>query len=200
MTVIDESRRVSVEETRVRPSNGHGPAGTALLEPPAPAARQAPPAAPAGPPVDLDAVVRTTAELVALLRDSSVRRLALTAGGLTWDIETAAAVDPAVAVPVAAGAPVTPALPAATAPAPAPAGHDVAAPVVGVFYRSPSPGAPPFVEVGQRVVAGQQLAIVEAMKMMNEIVADRSGVIRAVHAAESAIVEFGERLFTLDPS
>jgi len=159
------------------------------------------------PPVDLDAVVRTTAELVALLRDSPVRRLALTAVGLTWDIETTAAVDPAVAVPVAAGLPGTPVQPAATAPAPAaaaapagPVGHDVAAPVVGVFYRSPSPGAPPFVEVGQRVVAGQQLAVVEAMKMMNEIVADRSGVVRAVHARESAIVEFGERLFTLDPS
>lgn len=195
MTLIDDTRRPSVEETRVRPSNGQGAHGlgpTALLEAPADL--------PADPPVDLDQVVRTTAELVALLRDSPVRRLALTAGGLTWDIETTAAADPAVAVPVAAGLPATPVVPAATAPPEAPSGHDVAAPVVGVFYRSPSPGAPPFVEVGQRVVAGQQLAIVEAMKMMNEIVADRTGIVRAVHAQEAAIVEFGERLFTLDVS
>jgi acetyl-CoA carboxylase biotin carboxyl carrier protein len=193
MTLIDETRRASVEDTRVRPSNGqgaHGLGSTTLLDTPE---------APAAAPVDLDQVVRTTAELVALLRDSPVRRLALTAGGLTWDIETTAPVDQAVAVPVAAGIPATPVSPAATAPAvAAPSGHDVAAPVVGVFYRAPSPGAPPFVEVGQRVVAGQQLAIVEAMKMMNEIVADRSGVVRAVHPQEAAIVEFGERLFTLD--
>ena len=177
---------------------------------------------------DLDRVLGLTRELVELVRSRGLARLAVDAGPVRWEIDGAAAVTgPAAAGPAPypnGAAPrrngsVPPrngsVLPngsvphlngSVTAPAAEPSpptdagGTAVLAPLVGVFYRSPSPGAPPFVEVGQRVVAGQQLAIVEAMKMMNEIVADRSGVIRAVHAEESAIVEFGERLFTLDPS
>ncbi|SDD18754.1 acetyl-CoA carboxylase biotin carboxyl carrier protein [Actinokineospora iranica] len=74
------------------------------------------------------------------------------------------------------------------------------APLVGVFYQAPGPGKPPFVEVGSAVVAGQQVAIVEAMKMLNEVVADRAGVIGAVLAHDGDVVEYGQPLFRIDPA
>jgi acetyl-CoA carboxylase biotin carboxyl carrier protein len=75
----------------------------------------------------------------------------------------------------------------------------VTSPFVGTFYRSPSPDAPPFVEIGQRIAAGHVLCIVEAMKLMNEIEAESSGVIVEVCADNGKPVEFGDRLFKLKP-
>jgi acetyl-CoA carboxylase biotin carboxyl carrier protein len=159
---------------------------------------------------DLDRVLGVTRELVELVRSRKLSRLAVQAGPVRWEIDGARpAVDTAAPLPTDA-APAylngsTPHPLNGSAPAPAegpaePPGHEVLAPLVGVFYRSPTPGAPPFVEVGQPVAAGQQVAIVEAMKMMNEVVADRAGVLRAVHAADAEIVEFGQRLFTVTPA
>jgi oxaloacetate decarboxylase alpha subunit len=75
----------------------------------------------------------------------------------------------------------------------------VEAPMVGTFYRAPQPGAPPFVEEGQAVGAGQTLCILEAMKLMNEVKADVEGFVRAIHVENAAPVEFGQLLFELEP-
>ena len=78
-----------------------------------------------------------------------------------------------------------------------PAGHVVKAPMVGTFYRSPSPGAGSFVEVGQTVKQGDTLCIIEAMKLLNEIEADASGVIKAILVENGQPVEYGEPLFII---
>jgi oxaloacetate decarboxylase alpha subunit len=75
----------------------------------------------------------------------------------------------------------------------------VEAPMVGTFYRAPQPGAPPFVEEGQPVGAGQTLCILEAMKLMNEVKADIDGIVRSIHVENAAPVEFGQLLFELEP-
>jgi oxaloacetate decarboxylase (Na+ extruding) subunit alpha len=75
----------------------------------------------------------------------------------------------------------------------------VEAPMVGVFYRAPQPGAPPFVEEGDAVAPGQTLCVLEAMKLMNEIKADSAGIVRAIHVGNAEPVEFGQLLFELEP-
>ena len=105
---------------------------------------------------------------------------------------------PPPAQPAAAAAPQQP---AAAAPEPAAApeekGHLVRSPMVGTFYRSPSPGSPAFVEVGQHVKAGDVVCIVEAMKMMNQIEADKSGVVEAILLDDAQPVEFDQPLITI---
>lgn len=97
------------------------------------------------------------------------------------------------AAPVAAAAPA-----AAVSSEPAvPDGHVVKSPMVGSFYRSSSPGAKPFVEVGQSVNAGDTLCIIEAMKLLNEIEADQGGVIKAILVENGQPVEYGEPLFII---
>lgn len=81
-----------------------------------------------------------------------------------------------------------------------PTGHDIRAPLVGAFYRSPSPGEAPFVSVGDQVEEGQTLGILEAMKTMNAIEADRAGQISAVLQEDGASVMSGTPLFTIVPS
>lgn len=89
--------------------------------------------------------------------------------------------------------------PAMEAPAPAEiSGHIVRSPMVGTFYRTPSPDAKPFCEVGQRVNAGDTLCIVEAMKMMNQIEADKSGVVKAILVESGQPVEFDEPLVVIE--
>lgn len=93
--------------------------------------------------------------------------------------------------PQLADAPAEPAEPAI------PDGHVVKSPMVGSFYRSPSPGAKPFVEVGQSVNVGDTLCIIEAMKLLNEIEADQSGVISAILVESGQPVEYGQPLFVI---
>ena len=102
---------------------------------------------------------------------------------------------PATAIAPAA-APLPP-VPVAEIVAPVDEGHAVKSPMVGTFYRSASPGAAPFVEIGDTVAQGDTLCIVEAMKLMNEIEADASGVIKAVLAENGQAVEFGQPLFVI---
>ncbi|MBM3356625.1 MAG: acetyl-CoA carboxylase biotin carboxyl carrier protein [Betaproteobacteria bacterium] len=104
-----------------------------------------------------------------------------------------------ITVPTAtpAGAGPAGASPAAAGDAALPEGHVVRSPMVGTFYRSPAPGAKPFVEVGQAVKAGETLCIIEAMKLLNEIEADRDGVVKAALAENGQPVEYGEPLFLL---
>ncbi|MBN9429996.1 MAG: acetyl-CoA carboxylase biotin carboxyl carrier protein [Burkholderiales bacterium] len=94
------------------------------------------------------------------------------------------------AAPTAAGA-------APAAPEPV-AGHLVKSPMVGTFYRSAQPGSEPFVSVGSQVKEGQTLCIIEAMKLMNEIEADKTGTIKAVLADNGSPVEFGQPLFVIE--
>lgn len=77
-------------------------------------------------------------------------------------------------------------------------GHAVTAPMVGTFYRAASPGAKPFVEVGQSVAAGDTLCIIEAMKMLNQIEADKEGVIKAILVENGQPVEYGQPLFIIE--
>ena len=103
---------------------------------------------------------------------------------------------PMVAAPVAA-APA--AAPAAAAPAePAVTGHVVKSPMVGTFYRASSPGAKPFGELGQQVKEGQAICIIEAMKIMNEIEADKAGTITKILVENGQAVEFGQPLFIIE--
>jgi acetyl-CoA carboxylase biotin carboxyl carrier protein len=114
------------------------------------------------------------------------------------------AAPPAVAAPVAApiAAPAAPAAPAAAPAAPAkPAAdnrHLVRAPMVGTFYRAPSPGARAFVELGQTVKVGQTLCIIEAMKMLNQIEADKAGVVADILVENENAVEFDQPLFVIE--
>ena len=96
------------------------------------------------------------------------------------------------AAPAGAAAP-----PAAEGEAPAPEGHVIRSPMVGTFYRSSAPGAKSFVEVGQAVKSGDTLCIIEAMKLLNEIEADRDGVVKAILVENGQPVEYGEPLFIL---
>lgn len=113
----------------------------------------------------------------------------------------AAPVLPVAAAPVAGAAPGAAVAPAAT-PAPAepaaPAGHAVKSPMVGTFYRAASPGAKPFAEVGQQVKEGQAICIIEAMKIMNEIEADKAGTITQILCENGQAVEFGQPLFIIE--
>ena len=116
----------------------------------------------------------------------------------------AAGTAPHVSSPAPASTPATAPAPVAAVPA-APAGppagtHILNSPIVGTFYRQPSPDAEPFAEVGARVKKGQVLCIVEAMKLMNEIESDVDGVIAEIYPQNAQAVEFGEPLFAIKTS
>jgi acetyl-CoA carboxylase biotin carboxyl carrier protein len=108
---------------------------------------------------------------------------------------------PAVPTPVASANGVAIATaPADVTTAPIPGGHVISAPSVGVFWRSPRPGSPPFVEVGQPVAVGDTVCIVEMMKLMNNVVSDVAGTVVAVHVENAAQVEYGAPLITIAPA
>ncbi|MDU6725039.1 MAG: acetyl-CoA carboxylase biotin carboxyl carrier protein, partial [Streptococcus mitis] len=109
-------------------------------------------------------------------------------------IQYAAAPVAPVAAPAAVPAPASP----AEAPAAEVSGHQVRSPMVGTFYRSPSPEAKAFVEVGQTVKVGDALCIVEAMKMMNRIEADKAGVVKAILVNDGEAVEFDQPLIVIE--
>ena len=96
------------------------------------------------------------------------------------------------ATPAAGAAPAAPAAPAE------PKGHALKSPMVGTFYRAPSPGAPAFVEVGQSVSKGQTLCIIEAMKLLNEIESDVAGTVKAILVENGQPVEYGQPLFIIE--
>lgn len=146
--------------------------------------------------------IRKVKKLIEMLEESSLAEIEIKegeesirisrggTGGNTYVTTTAAA-------PAAAPAPAAPVVAAPAAPA-APAGHAVTSPMVGTFYRSPSPGAKAFVEVGQSVAVGDTLCIVEAMKMLNEIESDKAGVVKAILKENGQPVEFAEPLFIIE--
>lgn len=145
--------------------------------------------------------LRKLKTLIDLVAESSISELEITEGeGRVRIVKNAAPVYAAAAPTVqyaaapAPGAPVAGAAPAAPA---APQGHTVPSPMVGTFYRSPSPGADAFVQVGDTVKEGQTICIIEAMKLLNEIEADKSGVIKEVLVENGQAVEYGQPLFVI---
>jgi len=149
--------------------------------------------------------IRKVKKLIELLEASSVDEIEIKEGEESVRISRNTAAPIAMAAPVAAPAMPAPVAPVPAAPAPAApeaaapsAANAVKSPMVGTFYRSPSPDAAPFVEVGQSVRAGDVLCIVEAMKMMNQIEADRAGTVTAVHAENGEPVEFNQPLITVE--
>lgn len=151
--------------------------------------------------------IRKVKKLIELLEESNIDEIEIKEGEESVRISRnsaqamamAAAPQPVYAAPPAA--PPAPATPAAAPPAPEAApestGHVVKSPMVGTFYRAPSPTSAVFVEVGQTVKVGDVVCIVEAMKMMNQIEADKSGTIEAIHVENGQPVEFDQPLFSI---
>mgnify|MGYP003356522648 CR=1 FL=1 len=150
--------------------------------------------------------IRKIKKLIELVEESGITELEVQEEEGTVRISRAApAVAPAaiqyaaapvapVAAPAAVPAPVSP----AEAPAAEVSGHQVRSPMVGTFYRSPSPEAKAFVEVGQTVKVGDALCIVEAMKMMNRIESDKAGVVKAILVNDGEAVEFDQPLIVIE--
>jgi len=147
--------------------------------------------------------LRKLKTLIDLVSESNISELEITEADGKVRIVKA---DPRPAVMMAA-APAMAAMPAAQAgavPAPAPpavpveTGHVVKSPMVGTFYRASSPGAKPMAEVGQQVKEGEPICIIEAMKIMNEIEADKSGTVTKVMVENGQAVEFGQPLFIIE--
>lgn len=155
--------------------------------------------------------IRKVKKLIEMLEESSLAEIEIKEGEESIRISRAGTGGPAVAQVISA-APLAPAAPApASAPAAPtampgeapsspvrPSGHLVTSPMVGTFYRSPSPGAKSFVEVGDTVAVGDTLCIIEAMKMMNQIESDKAGVIKAILKENGQPVEFGEPMFVIE--
>ena len=153
--------------------------------------------------------LRKLKKLIDLVQESGIAELEITEGeekvkivkgGVVSVSPTAVtAAHPAVAALAAPAAPALAAAAPAAAPDAAPAveGHVVKAPMVGTFYRSPSPDAKPFIEVGQAVKEGDVICIIEAMKLMNEIDADAAGTVKAILVENGQPVEYGQPLFIL---
>ena len=148
--------------------------------------------------------IRKIKKLIELLEESGIAEIEIKEGEESVRISRHSSAPAPVhyQVPMAAPAPVAApaavaAVPAAAAPAAA-SGHQVKSPMVGTFYRSASPGAKAFAEVGQQVKVGDVLCIVEAMKMMNQIESDKAGVIKAILVENGQPVEFDQPLFVIE--
>ena len=148
--------------------------------------------------------IRKIKKLIELVEESGITELEVSEEEGSVRISRATVATPAnvqYSIPAAAPTPVAAPAAAPAAPAAAPeeiAGHKIRSPMVGTFYRSPSPEAKAFVEVGQTVKVGDALCIVEAMKMMNRIEADKAGVVKAILVNDGEPVEFDEPLIIIE--
>jgi len=146
--------------------------------------------------------IRKIKKLIELLEESGIAEIEIKEGeeGVRISRMPVGGVAPQVAqvaaAPLVAAAPSV--APAAEVPKPKPNEHVITAPMVGTFYASPSPGAKAFVEIGDEIKIGQVLCIIEAMKMMNQIEADKAGRIASVMASNGDPVEFGQPLFVVE--
>ena len=150
--------------------------------------------------------LRKLKTLIDLVSESNVSELEITeAEGKVRIVKGGGAVVQQMSAPVMVAAPVS--VPAAPATAPAssapavaeaPAGHLVKSPMVGTFYRSASPGAKAFVEIGSQVKQGETICIIEAMKILNEIEADKTGTVTQILGENGQAVEYGQPLFVIE--
>jgi oxaloacetate decarboxylase (Na+ extruding) subunit alpha len=141
-------------------------------------------------------------EIVRIVQESGVAEIAIEEGGMRVSVRRREEPEAVSAPTPAPSAPSEADIAALQPPAePTTDGYvRVEAPMVGTFYRAPSPGAPPFVEEGGSVASGQTLCILEAMKLMNEIKSDLDGIVRKIHVANGDPVEFGQLLFEIEPA
>ncbi|HJF73704.1 acetyl-CoA carboxylase biotin carboxyl carrier protein [Gallibacterium anatis] len=153
--------------------------------------------------------IRKIKKLIELVEESGIMEIEISEGEESVRISRGSAVaaaapvapQPIIVPPAAPAAVATPTAAPVTAPAAeanAISGHTVRSPMVGTFYRSPSPEAAPFVEVGKSVKVGDTLCIVEAMKMMNRIESDKAGVVKAILVNDGDAVEFDEPLIVIE--
>ncbi|MGI9232245.1 MAG: acetyl-CoA carboxylase biotin carboxyl carrier protein [Woeseiaceae bacterium] len=151
--------------------------------------------------------IRKVKKLIELLDESGIAEIEITEGEESVRISRysqnvpVAAAAPVAAVapaPAPAATPVAMTAPAAAAAEPEEDGYNVASPMVGTYYAASSPGAAPYVQVGDRVNEGDTLCIIEAMKMMNQIETDVSGIIKSIRVQNGEPVEFGQTLFVID--
>jgi acetyl-CoA carboxylase biotin carboxyl carrier protein len=147
--------------------------------------------------------LRKLKTLIDLVSESNISELEITEtegkvrivkGGGAAPVQYVQTLAPQAAAPAVAGA-AAPAAPVAEA---APAGHAVKSPMVGTFYRSSSPGAAAFVEIGSKINEGDTLCIIEAMKILNEIEADKSGTVTQILGENGQAVEYGQPLFIIE--
>src|ERR1700687_1338074 len=151
--------------------------------------------------------LRKLKKLIDLVQESGIGEIEITEGEEKVRISRQGPSSPPVVMAAPGMLPLASCAPGGAAPAPAPApaapapeakGHTLKSPMVGTFYRAPSPGAPSFVEVGQSVSKGQTLCIIEAMKLLNEIESDVSGTIKAILVENGQPVEYGQPLFLIE--
>lgn len=146
--------------------------------------------------------IRKVKKLIELLEESGIAEIEIHEGEESVRISrmsqnTAVVAAPVAAAPVAAAPAAAPAAEAETG-SDIPSGHQVTSPIVGTFYGSSAPGAKAFAAVGQSVSEGDTLCIIEAMKIMNQIEADKSGKIKAILAENGDPIEFGQPLFVIE--
>ena len=151
--------------------------------------------------------LRKIKKLIELLDESGIAELEVTEGEESVRISRYGAAPPPMAaavpggLPAAAGGAPAPASEPPSAPAeerPRPKGFEIEAPMVGTMYRAPSPGAPPFVEVGSRISAGDVVCIIEAMKILNQIECEVSGVVKEIPVENGQPVEYGQTLMIVE--
>jgi acetyl-CoA carboxylase biotin carboxyl carrier protein len=153
--------------------------------------------------------IRKVKKLIELLEESGIAELEIREGEESVRISRQSKLDATTmmmaappmhyAAPLVAQPPVAaPETAVATAVEPEISGHVIKSPMVGTFYRSPSPGTKPFVEVGQSVKAGDTLCIVEAMKLLNQIESDKAGVVKSILVENEHPVEYGQPLFVIE--
>ena len=149
--------------------------------------------------------IRKVKKLIELLEESDVAEIEIHEGEESVRISRASSIAPAVvAAPVSAALGAAPApagaageTPAAAALAEEPQGHVIRSPMVGTFYRAPSPGAKPFIDEGQSVTIGETLCIIEAMKILNQIESDKSGKVVEILVENGQPVEYNQPLFVI---
>ena len=147
--------------------------------------------------------IRKLKKLIELVETSGIAELEITEGEESVRISRHSSAAPAALAPQAPAATAEPekeAEPQAGSPSPEPTprGHEITAPMVGIFYAAPSPGAEPFVETGSIVAPGDTLCIIEAMKMMNQIEADTAGRVAKILVENGNPVEYGQALFVIE--
>lgn len=147
--------------------------------------------------------IRKVKKLIELLEESQLAELEIHEGEesvrLARYSQSAPVMQQAIAAPTPVAAPAAAAAPtSAEAPAAVSSGHDVLSPMVGTFYRSSSPEAAPFIDIGTQVNVGDTICIIEAMKMMNQIEADKAGRIKAIHVNNGEAIEFDQALVTIE--
>ncbi len=151
--------------------------------------------------------LRKLKKLIDLVQESGIGEIEITEGEEKVRITRQSTPGPSVmmapqiqpmAYGAASGPSAAPAPAAEAAPPPEPKGHQLKSPMVGTFYRAPSPGSPSFVEIGQSVTKGQTICIIEAMKLLNEIESDASGAIKAILVENGQPVEYGQPLFLIE--